>query len=66
MAKTPGVPPTRRGPSHTDAHPDKNEQQAIEEGRHDTVSKPGGFKNDPEDPTNPNEALERHRRKLRP
>jgi hypothetical protein len=30
------------------------------------VSKPDGFKNDPDDPTNPNEAIERQRRKLRP
>ena len=25
------------------------------------MSKPGGFDNDPDDPTNPNEAIERHR-----
>ncbi len=30
------------------------------------VSKPGGFKNDPDDAKNPNEAIERHRRKVRP
>jgi hypothetical protein len=47
-------------------HPDKQEQKAIEERRHETVSKPDGFKNDPDDPTNPNEAIERQRRKLRP
>jgi len=34
-------------------------------GAEPTVSKPGGFKNDPDDPKNPNEAIERHRRKLR-
>ena len=66
MAKIPGVPPTRHGPSHTDVHPDKNERKGIEESKHDTVSKPGGFENDPDDPTNPNEAIERHRRKIRP
>jgi len=65
MAKTSSVPPTRHGPSHTDVHPDPKERQAIEESKHETVSKPGGFKNDPDDPTNPNEAIERHRRKLR-
>ena len=65
MAKTSGVPPTHHGPSHTDVHPDPKERQAIEESKHKTVSKPGGFKNDPDDPTNPNEAIERHRRKLR-
>ena len=40
--------------------------KAEREAREERVSKPGGFKNDPEDPTNPNEAIERHRRKLRP
>jgi len=40
--------------------------KAEREAREESVSKPGGFKNDPEDPTNPNEAIERHRRKLRP
>jgi hypothetical protein len=66
MPNTPDVPPTRRGPSHTDAHPDKQEHKAVEESKRDTVSKPGGFQNDPDDPTNPNEAIEHHRRKLRP
>lgn len=66
MAKTPTVPPGQHGPSHSDDHPDKNERKAIEESRKPTVSRPGGFKNDPDDPTNPNEAIERHRRKLRP
>ena len=34
----------------------------------DTVSSehPGAFKNDPDDPTNPNEVIERSRRQLRP
>jgi len=31
-----------------------------------SVSVPGGFKNDPDDPTSPNEAIERHRRTVRP
>jgi hypothetical protein len=30
------------------------------------ISKPGGFKNDPPDPANPNEVRERALRKLRP
>jgi hypothetical protein len=29
----------------------------------DTVSVPGGFKNDPEDPKNPDETIEKFRRK---
>jgi hypothetical protein len=49
----------KRGPS-------LDERQAQEEGKAPTVSKPGGFKNDPDDPTNPNEVRERHNRKLRP
>jgi hypothetical protein len=44
----------------------KNEKQAEEEGRADTVSKPGGFRNDPDNPKNPNEARERHQKKVRP
>ena len=54
MAKTKGsaMPP---GPDPK-AEREKHEQ---------TVSKPGGFKNDPDDPTNPNEAIERSRQALR-
>jgi hypothetical protein len=44
----------------------KDEQQAEEEGKADTVSKPGGFANDPDDPTNPDEVRERHLNKLKP
>jgi hypothetical protein len=42
--------------------------EALREGESPTVSSenPEGFKNDPDDPTNPNEAIERSRRKLRP
>jgi hypothetical protein len=61
----PVVPPSEHGPSHTVKHPDKHEQKAVEESKKPTVSRPGGFKNDPDDPTNPNEAIERHRRHLR-
>ena len=42
----------------------KDERQAEEESKADTVSKPGGFKNDPDDPTNPNEVRERHLKKI--
>ncbi len=66
MANATKVRPTKRGPSHTDSHPDQDERQAIEESREPTVSRPGGFANDPDDATNPNEAIERHRRKVRP
>jgi hypothetical protein len=39
--------------------------KAVEESHAETVSRPGGFRNDPDDPTNPNEAIERSRRTLR-
>jgi hypothetical protein len=58
-ARTPATPGTsaNRGKS-------KDERQAEEESQADTVSKPGGFRNDPDDPTNPNEVRERHRNKI--
>ena len=66
MSRTPVIPASQQAPSHADHPPDKEEQKAAEESQKPTVSKPGGFQNDPDDPTNPNEEIERHRRKLRP
>jgi hypothetical protein len=43
----------------------KDERQAEEENQADTVSRPGGFNNDPDDPKNPNEARERHLKKIK-
>jgi hypothetical protein len=43
-----------------------DQAKARQERAHPTVSEPGGFNNDPDDAANPNEAIERHRRKLRP
>jgi hypothetical protein len=43
----------------------KDQLQAEEERKAPTVSKPGGFRNDPDDSTNPNEVRERFLRKLR-
>jgi hypothetical protein len=51
-------PSVRRGKS-------KDELQAEEERKADTVSRPEGFCNDPDDPTNPNEVRERYLRRLR-
>jgi hypothetical protein len=52
--------------THASATPkQKVDPKAIEESHKDTVSRPGGFRNDPDDPTSPNEAIERSRRKLR-
>jgi len=42
-----------------------DEAKADHERSKPSVSEPGGFANDPDDPSNPNEAIERHRRKLR-
>jgi hypothetical protein len=50
---------------HTVKPRSADEKKAIDESKQPTVSHPGGFKNDPDDPTNPNEAIERHRRKLK-
>jgi hypothetical protein len=44
----------------------KDERQADEEATKETVSKPGAFPNDPDDPTNPNEVRERHLKKIKP
>ena len=43
----------------------KDERQAEEESRAGTFSRPGGFKNQPDDPTNPNEVRERHLNKIK-
>ena len=43
----------------------KTDPKAVEESHAATVSRPGGFHNDPDDPTSPNEAIEKSRRKLR-
>jgi hypothetical protein len=40
--------------------------QAAREREAPPIGGGGGFANDPPDPTNPNEVIERHRRKLRP
>jgi hypothetical protein len=40
--------------------------KAVREQACETISRPGGFRNDPDDPTSPNEAIERSRQTLRP
>ena len=47
------------------ATPPGPDPKAQREKQAETVSKPGGFKNDPDDPTSPNEAIERSRKQLR-
>jgi hypothetical protein len=46
--------------------PPAPDPKAVNERSSDTVSRPGGYENDPDDPTNPNEAIERSRQTLRP
>jgi hypothetical protein len=52
----------------TPALPEKDksmdELQSEEESKHDPISKPGGFQNDPNDPTNPNEVRHRYLQKI--
>jgi hypothetical protein len=40
--------------------------KAARERQEEPITKPGSFQNDPNDPTNPNEAIERHRRRVGP
>ncbi|MDP9089050.1 MAG: hypothetical protein M3O26_09965 [Pseudomonadota bacterium] len=56
---------TESSPS-ADKGKSKDERQAEQEAAAETVSKPGGFDNDPDDPTNPNEVRERHLKKIEP
>jgi hypothetical protein len=44
----------------------KDAVRADDEITAETIARSGGFRNDPHDPTNPNEARERYLRKLRP
>ena len=55
-----------QGSPSRDRSQSKDEHKAGKERREPTLSEPGGFKNQPDDPTNPNEARERVRRKLTP
>jgi hypothetical protein len=70
QSHTLGVPGKRDGsgsvPAREESSKVADQAKAAKESTEQTVSKPGGFDNDPNDPTNPNEAIERHRRKLRP
>ncbi len=43
----------------------KDERQAEDESKQKPISKPGGFRNDPKDPTNPNEVRERTLKKIK-
>lgn len=54
-----GAPTLDRGKS-------QDEHKAELEKEEPTFTEPDGFKNQPDDPTNPNEARERQRRKLTP
>jgi hypothetical protein len=51
-------------PARREKGKSRDERQSEEENKHDPISKPGGFQNDPNDPTNPNEVRERHLREI--
>jgi hypothetical protein len=55
--------PTVQG---TDDKAAADRAQAAREREAPPLGKAGEFKNDPRDAANPNEVIERHRRKLRP
>jgi hypothetical protein len=58
--------PTQREMERRGVAPDLREQSMMEqESDAGSISRPGGFRNDPDVPTNPNEARERYLRKLR-
>jgi hypothetical protein len=57
--------PARAGSKSVDTGKSQDERQAEKESRAKPASKPGGFKNDPSDPTNPNEVRERHLKKIK-
>jgi hypothetical protein len=60
-------PTSSDGPRHVEKpKPAARDSKAAKEQACETVSRPGGFKNDPDDPTSPNEAIERSRQTLRP
>jgi hypothetical protein len=47
------------------ATPPGADPKAARESQAETASRPGGFKNDPDDPSNPCEAIERSRKAMR-
>jgi hypothetical protein len=55
-----------RQPASVDRAKAADEAKAAKERSEQSVSIPGGFANDPDDPANPNEVIERHRRSVRP
>jgi hypothetical protein len=59
--------PSQSAEREASATPPGPDPKAVREGECGTINEenPGGFKNDPDDPTNPNEVIERSRRKLR-
>lgn len=63
-AAGPAGPGKDRGKS-VETGKSKDERQAEEESKAKPASKPGGFENDPNDPTNPNEVRERHLKKIK-
>jgi len=55
---------TDKSPALREKGKSKDELQSEEESKHEPISKPGGFQNDPNDPTNPNEVRHRFVQKI--
>ena len=58
--------PRRPAVQEADDKTSADQAQAAREHQKPSIGQPGGFENDPHDPSNPNEVIEHHRRKLRP
>ncbi len=63
-ASKPEPPLVQRKGGATVTLKDKDQRKAEEERKHAPIGKPGGYENDPKDPTSPNEARERTLNKL--
>jgi hypothetical protein len=49
---------------HASADENLDKKRAEKEQQSEPASRPGGFRNDPNDPSNPNEVRERHLKKV--
>jgi hypothetical protein len=58
------VHPSILKPLLAGAKTSQHEKQAEKERQSESASRPGGFRNDPDDPSNPNEVRERHLKKV--
>ncbi len=60
-----GTSATSSGGKSLDEGKSRDENKADDESAAPSISRPDGFKNDPDDSTNPNEVRERHLREVK-